>query len=112
MAAVAITLNAGTLDGIYSTKKINIRVSETQGAMKFSLLGAGSGSMSSACDLSGVALVQSQSMSTFKTSSDMPGGCNVSFDFSNFPTLVVRSKGCQMYCTDRSNFDGEYKKTK
>ena len=109
--AASIYAAGGQADGIYSSKRINIRVAETQGALQFSLLGAGSGSMSSACDLTGVAIIQSATSAIFKTSSDM-GGCTVSFDLSQPGNMIVRSKGCQMFCTDRSSFDGEYKKTR
>lgn len=109
--ALSIYAAGGQSDGVYSSKRINIRVAEAQGILQFSLLGAGSGSMSSACDLSGVAIIQSSTSAVFKTSSDM-GGCTVSFDMSQPSGMIIRSKGCQMFCTDRSSFDGEYKKTR
>ena len=111
LTVAAVGLFGGAFDGTYSNKRADIKITETQGIVQFLLLGAGSGSMSSACDLSGNAMILSKNTAGFQTRSDT-GGCSVVFDFSQAGGLNVKSKGCQMFCTDRSSFDGDYKKTK
>ena len=110
-AFAGVSLFAGAFDGTYSSRRADIKITESQGVVQFVLLGAGTGSMSSACDLSGNAMVLSKNTAGFQTRSDT-GGCSVVFDFSQAGGLNVKSKGCQMFCTDRSSFDGDYKKTK
>ena len=109
--AIATGVFAGEFDGTYSTKKGDIKVMQFEGIVNFMLLSVGSGSMSSACDVSGSAVMQSKTAALFQRTSDT-GGCAILFDFSQSGKLLVKSKGCQMFCTDRSGFDGEYKKTK
>lgn len=98
-------------EGVYSTKKGDIRVQDTTGGINFLILTSGGSSIPAACDLDGRAVAVGKYVALFQTNSDM-GGCSVMFDFSNPGTLIVKSKGCQMFCTDRSSFDGEYKKTR
>ncbi len=109
--ALVTSIFAGEFDGTYSTKKGDIKISQFDGLVRFMLLSTGSGSMSSACDISGTAVMQSKTAALFQTASDT-GGCAIFLDFSQGGKLNIKSKGCQMFCTDRSGFDGEYKKTK
>lgn len=102
---------AGEFNGTYSTKKGDLKITQFDGIVNFLLLSVGSGSMSSACDISGVAVIQSKSAALFQKPSDT-GGCAILFDFSQGGKVLVKSKGCQMFCTDRLSFDGEYKKSK
>lgn len=102
---------AGQFDGTYSTKKGDIKIVDSQGIVQFRLMSIGSGSMSSVCELSGAAALQTKNIAIFQAQSDT-GVCSVMLDFSQAGTLVVKSKNCQMACTDRSGFDGEYKRTR
>ncbi len=98
-------------EGIYSTKKGDIRVQDATGGIKFLILTTGGSNIPAACDLGGNAITVSKYVAAFQTNSDM-GTCDIMFDFSQDGKLLVKSKGCQMFCTDRSSFDGEYKKTR
>ncbi len=108
---LATSLFGGVFDGTYSTKKGDIKIRQNEAYVDFILLAVGSGSMSSACDISGRAVLQSKTVALFQTASDS-GGCVAMLDFSNIGSVVIKSRGCQMFCTDRSSFDGEYKKTR
>lgn len=108
---LAGSLFGGVFDGVYSTKKGDIRIRQNEAYVDFILLASGGGSMSSACDISGRAVLQSQTVAIFQTASDT-GGCVAMLDFSNIGSVTLKSRGCQMFCTDRSSFDGEYKRTK
>jgi len=107
--ALAASVWAGQFEGKYSTKKGDIRISDSTEAVSFLILAASSSSTSAACDLSGTAVLQSKTLALFQTSSDA-GVCSVMLDFSQTGVVAVKSRGCQMFCTDRSSFDGEYKK--
>lgn len=109
--ALVASVWAGQFDGKYSTKKGDIKISSSAEAVSFLILTAGGSSISAACELSGIAPLQTRTVALFQTNSDM-GGCSAMFDFSQIGTVVVKSRGCQMFCTDRSSFDGEYKMTR
>jgi hypothetical protein len=98
-------------EGVYSTKKGDIRVQDVSGGIGFLILTTGGSNIPAACDLQGNAVATSKYTAVFQTNSDM-GGCSVLFDFSQDGKMLVKSKGCEMFCTDRSSFDGEYKKTR
>lgn len=109
--ALAASVWAGQFEGKYSTKKGDIKISDSTEAVSFLILTAGGSSISAACDLSGIAALQTKTAALFQTNSDM-GGCSVMLDFSQTGIVAVKSRGCQMFCTDRSSFDGEYKITR
>jgi len=108
-SALAAFAFAGQFDGTYSIKKGDIKVADSQGNVAFRLLTAGGSSIPAVCDLSGIASLQTKTIALYQTDSDT-GVCSVMLDFSQMGQLRVKSKGCQMFCTDRSSFDGEYKK--
>lgn len=110
-SALAVFVFAGQFDGTYSTKKGDVKIVDSQGIVQFRLLSIGTSSMSSVCELSGAAALQTKTMAIFQAQSDT-GICSIMLDFSQAGTLIIKSKNCQMACTDRSGFDGEYKKTK
>ncbi len=108
---LALSAYLSAFEGVYSTKKGDIRVQDATGGIKFLILTTGGSNIPAACDLEGSAVTISKYVALFQTTSDM-GTCNVMFDFSQDGTMIVKSKGCQMFCTDRSSFDGEYKRTR
>ena len=65
-AFAGVSLFAGAFDGTYSSKRADIKITESQGVVQFVLLGAGTGSMSSACDLSGNAMILSKNTAGFR----------------------------------------------
>jgi hypothetical protein len=98
-------------EGVYSTKKGDIRVQDATGGIKFLILTTGGSNIPAACDIEGKAVTISKYTAVFQTASDT-GTCDIMFDFSQDGAMIVKSRGCQMFCTDRSSFDGEYKKTR